>query len=87
MPDTGKELLTKNQPAFQQQLPVAAKQSMLRMYFPWLACILVVAGDFLATWRIDAEVATGKLTGWPYLALICLFAAIFAAYHRLNRDA
>ena len=87
MPDTRSDLFTKNQAAQQEQLPVAGKQSMLRKYFPWLACVLVFSGNFLAAWRIDAEVATGRFTGLPYLALICLFAAIFAVYHRLNKDA
>jgi hypothetical protein len=62
-----------------------AGQRLPGRVFPWLASVLVVIGNILAAWRIDAEVAAGRFTGLPYLALFSLFIAVLAAHHYLSR--
>lgn len=55
--------------------------------FPYAANLCVIAGIGYLTVYMDAVVIAGRLTtGMPYLLITALFAAIFAAYHFLNRE-
>lgn len=64
----------------------AAKPSLIKRCFPWIACFLVMSAIAEVASYMDSAVMSGRLTGIPYVLLLVLFQCIFIANWYIYRN-
>lgn len=88
MPDTRGDQQQKDEVAqvVTQEKTGNQRPTVLKRYFPHMACLLVVGGITLLTYHMEQEVSAGRLSPVPYVLLAVLFGSIFAVHYFLHED-